>query len=391
MDLLGFHASKASDQNLRLVGGNSTNEGRLEIKYVNIWGTICSDRFNISAANVACKQLGFAGAKSVKHFGAGSGQIWLDEVRCNGSEKNILDCKKNSFAAHDCTHNQDVGVVCKGCSQQEVKVKETRVIGGHEAVPGSWPWVASVQVKFPDDQWFHLCGATLIDTQWIITAAHCFDSSKKPSQYRIALGKHYVSAVEDKEQIVNISKIYIHPDYDIEQHPNDIALVKLKTPIRIDNANVNTICMPDSAERSLSNRDYCYVAGWGKTKDKDASEVLIQTRIPLMDNFRCRFMYKGLTNKMICGGYLFGGTDSCKGDSGGPLMCRRQGKWELGGVISWGEGCAQPMKPGVYTRTKPYLSWINSIMGKSPSISSKHHQTTTVRTTTRRSIFFAFG
>ncbi|XP_078670139.1 uncharacterized protein LOC144910683 isoform X6 [Branchiostoma floridae x Branchiostoma belcheri] len=101
---------------IRLVGGSRRNEGRVEIRLGNgEWGTICDDSFDINDANVVCRQLGYGLAESYEssfYFGYGSGPIWLDEVECEGDEKNLLDCPSFGWGRHDCDHSEDVGVVC---------------------------------------------------------------------------------------------------------------------------------------------------------------------------------------------------------------------------------------------------------------------------------------
>ena len=82
--------------------------------YTGVWGTVCNDSFTISSANVVCRQLGFPGAVQVISFGPGTGQIWLDEVQCTGTEMSIENCSHNEFAVHNCLHSNDAGVVCIG-------------------------------------------------------------------------------------------------------------------------------------------------------------------------------------------------------------------------------------------------------------------------------------
>ena len=97
-----------------LLGGQDNYNGRVEIIVSNISGTICNDSFTLTNAHVICRQLGFPGAVRVKSFGPGSGQIWLDDVQCNGSEVSIEMCTHNGFGVHNCQHENDVGVICIG-------------------------------------------------------------------------------------------------------------------------------------------------------------------------------------------------------------------------------------------------------------------------------------
>ena len=105
---------------VRLVNtiSNTNMSGRLEVYYLHQWGTVCDNLFNSDAALVVCRQLGFnpfgAIVVSRAHFGQGVGPIWLDNVRCSGSEPNIDSCSHNAWGSHNCDHSKDVGVICHG-------------------------------------------------------------------------------------------------------------------------------------------------------------------------------------------------------------------------------------------------------------------------------------
>ena len=93
-------------ENYRLVNGDET-EGRLEICFNNTWGTICDDLWDIQDATVACRQLGFLDAvrpTNFAFFGSGSGPIYLDNVRCIGTETRLEDCSHNGVGIHNCAH-----------------------------------------------------------------------------------------------------------------------------------------------------------------------------------------------------------------------------------------------------------------------------------------------
>ena len=102
---------------VRLVGGRSHNEGRVEVYYRGAWGTVCDDSWSRTDASVVCRMLGYSGAVSAHgsaHFGRGTGSIWLDEVGCLGSESSLFDCNHRPWGYHDCSHFEDAGVVCQG-------------------------------------------------------------------------------------------------------------------------------------------------------------------------------------------------------------------------------------------------------------------------------------
>ena len=98
---------------LRLAGGSSNSEGRIEISYNDEWGTICDDEWTDYNARVVCRQLGFrATLGSTRRFGPGNGTIWLDNIACTGNETTILNCSHRGLGEHNCNHNEDIGVMC---------------------------------------------------------------------------------------------------------------------------------------------------------------------------------------------------------------------------------------------------------------------------------------
>ncbi|XP_041454769.1 deleted in malignant brain tumors 1 protein-like isoform X1 [Lytechinus variegatus] len=132
----GLRCSSISlETELRLVGGSTSNEGRVEIYYSGEWGTICDDSWDINDGEVACRQLGYSGVDQVfqgGQFGEGSGTIWLDDLRCSGSEDELSACSSNGWGVHNCGHSEDAGVRCSSNSSES----ELRLVSGSSSNEG---------------------------------------------------------------------------------------------------------------------------------------------------------------------------------------------------------------------------------------------------------------
>ena len=108
----------------RLVDGLTKYEGRVEIYHNGEWGTVCDDEWNLNDAQVVCSELGFGKAIAAQHgafYGWGSGQIWLDNVNCFGTEGTIGNCSHRGWGTHDCYHGEDASVKCS----TGIKIKAT--------------------------------------------------------------------------------------------------------------------------------------------------------------------------------------------------------------------------------------------------------------------------
>nr|XP_034992637.1 deleted in malignant brain tumors 1 protein-like [Zootoca vivipara] len=143
----GEGAAVVCSENIRLVNGTSPCSGRVEVFHGSEWGTVCDDGWNLSSAQVVCRQLGCGEALSVKeaaHFGRGNDPIWLDEVRCEGTEATLHHCPLQPWGEHDCKHEEDAGVVCS-----EIRlVNGTNSCSGRVEVLHNWQWLAVC-----DDGW----------------------------------------------------------------------------------------------------------------------------------------------------------------------------------------------------------------------------------------------
>ncbi|XP_068033818.1 LOW QUALITY PROTEIN: prostasin-like [Anomalospiza imberbis] len=257
-----------------------------------------------------------------------------------------------------------------------------RVVGGSGAQEGQWPWTVSVAFRGR-----HVCGGALIAPAWVLTAAHCFPPENPLREYRVTLGVLQLLAPPPDAQVRGVASVARHPAYrdygdyrDSERHggaaAGDLALARLEPPASPSRL-VRPVCVP-SAEVTFEPGLNCTVTGWGHVRTAvplPPPKTLQQLEVPLLSPRLCRCLYASGTaagtrrdglgtpaGDTICAGLPQGQRDACQGDSGGPLACRLGGTWHLAGVVSWGDACGVPGRPGVYTGVSPHLSWILSLV-----------------------------
>lgn len=247
------------------------------------------------------------------------------------------------------------------------KAVHSRIVGGINAQPGSWPW--QVTMDYTGEPSPHWCGGSIITPEWIVTAAHCFAHGDETHKYTITVGEHNLDRLEGYEQNITVERIIKHPKYDAySNHDYDVALMKLKTPIKY-NSHVRPVCLATSDFDAGTN---CFVTGWGHTSEGgNIARILQQAEVPLVSRDTCQNAYSSvgwgrykITTRMRCAGYAGGAIDACQGDSGGPLVCVRNNKWFLMGVVSWGIGCAREGRYGVYADVMDLKYWIQETINK---------------------------
>ncbi len=235
--------------------------------------------------------------------------------------------------------------------------------------PGILSWQAQIFVASVAGGWQqqHWCGGSLIAVNWIVTAAHCTrDGAGAMKDVRVRLGAFDLAAGDGA--VFRIDRVIVHANYVRNQKPHDIALLHIVPERRPETAAVYRYApipikepVRTGLERLLIGQPV-RTSGWGRTSYKGAlMQKLGETKLNLMANQKCQAIYgEKFSDRALCA--YAPGTDSCEGDSGGPLIQlpfdREIGKAMLVGIVSFGKGCAERDVPGVYTRVEDYFDWI---------------------------------
>ncbi|XP_014212159.1 trypsin-1-like [Copidosoma floridanum] len=210
-----------------------------------------------------------------------------------------------------------------------------------------------------------ICGASIIDKYWLISAAHCFNECKNNMWVMIG------SSTKETGYPYKVQSIIVHENYDKITFDNDISLLKLSRPIEPNvNGNVKTILI---AVKDPKVGDDITVSGYGEVAyGKQGEPDLKKLTIPIISHTKCQIFYPEMTNNMFCAGYLGYSDDSCRGDSGGPAVTVKGGHYYLTGIVSFGVFCGMQSGyvtndslpiyyPGVYVKVRNYIPWIRAV------------------------------
>jgi len=254
-------------------------------------------------------------------------------------------------------------------SVQTQSLGALRIINGQLAQPGAWPF--AVLVEAHTDRGLQRCGGSLIAPTRVLTAAHCVHPVGTPSvlpssRLRVRFG--HVNLNHPSVQSRSVVQVAVHENFrwrteeELKRYGFDVAVLTVSASIPLP-----TITLASAADigRLGQPPTSATVVGWGQTQDSIVSDVLLQITLPLVDRETCRRSHPhiGPTNHVICAGFRQGGSDSCSGDSGGPLFTFPAGAASLRevvqiGIVSWGEQCALPERYGIYENVGVHEAWI---------------------------------
>ncbi|XP_072828904.1 transmembrane protease serine 12 isoform X2 [Vicugna pacos] len=228
-------------------------------------------------------------------------------------------------------------------------LKGSRIIGGTEAQTGAWPWMVSLQIQ-SGRYLTHVCAGSLV-------------KKREPVMWRVVVGTNKVDGTQPTTKKMKVKAIIIHPEFDVDSYVNDIALFHLKKAVKY-NDYIQPICLPFGVFQKLNRKTKCFITGWGRTKEEgNITKKLQEAEVHYISRNFCNSekSYGGIIpNTSFCAGDEDGVFDTCRGDSGGPLMCYlpEHKRYFVMGITSYGYGCGRKNFPGVYSGPVFFQKWL---------------------------------
>lgn len=225
-------------------------------------------------------------------------------------------------------------------------VVSPQVVGGTRAAQGEFPFMVRLSMG---------CGGALYSPTLVLTAAHCVSRTGANTSITATLGD--VDLQSSTRTTRRSNYVYRAPGYN--GNGDDWALIRLSSPV------TTLATLPIASSASYDSGTFT-IAGWGAAREGGAQQrYLLKATVPFVSDSTCNSssMYNGqvIAAEEICAGYTSGGVDTCQGDSGGPMFRRdASNAWVQVGIVSWGDGCARPNKPGVYTQVSYFSTAIRN-------------------------------
>ncbi|KAH8295928.1 hypothetical protein KR018_001107, partial [Drosophila ironensis] len=238
---------------------------------------------------------------------------------------------------------------------------EPKIVGGSSVSIDQYPYTVSIRLTATDRKSYgsgHICGGVVISQRLVATAAHCCYNTNTKKQrtageYFLVMGSTYLRSSTSNTLEYYLQKLIVHENYNPEALSDDIALMFINGYIPWNWSSVRAVPLYSGILAAGTN---CSISGWGLLAESgsSSSNVLQAATVPVIGTSVCSVAYGALPNSQVCAGYSTGGVDACQGDSGGPMVCGSS----LGGIVSYGVGCAKAGYPGVYTNVSYYNGWI---------------------------------
>ncbi|KAI3381949.1 hypothetical protein SNEBB_010914 [Seison nebaliae] len=240
------------------------------------------------------------------------------------------------------------------CGYSSVRSGKGRIVGGYTSRVGAWPW--QVYLTGYNSGMKSVCGGTLINSRWVLTAAHCVHSSFAAAPVSVVrLGTNNIAS----GGIVRTVQFAITHQYFSKRFggsvEHDIALIKLSSSVPLS-SSISPVCLPFSS--MITNKRYVTIAGWGRSNSRFFENNLQQVTVPILSQSECQRRLIGVTTNMFCAGE--NGKDSCAGDSGGGAFVQSGNLWYQVGIVSYGDELCRGL--GAYTDVSRYTNWINRNM-----------------------------
>lgn len=258
----------------------------------------------------------------------------------------------------EATLNEACRGVCQTCarSSRATLRNETKIVGGTAATLGETPWQVALTTGTGSNIYnLQFCGGTLINPDWVLTAAHCTEGKAANTMYVYA---GFLDLTNPGNIFSQVDRKREHKSWDSATYSYDFALLRLDVGFDLPSlANVKSACLPSrGVPRNVNN---AIISGWGSLSSGGSYPTTLQRAdVTIWDNSVGQNAYGSSWTEASFPASVDGSIDSCQGDSGGPLVWLNGDRYEVFGVTSWGRGCAQSGFPGVYADVTQVQQWI---------------------------------
>ncbi|KAK4011479.1 hypothetical protein OUZ56_020597 [Daphnia magna] len=250
--------------------------------------------------------------------------------------------------------------------------RNARMVGADEATRNQYPFMLALMKRSDalTDEYSLYCGASLISSTQILTAAHCVNDVETnkvlgPERFIVLLGMHFMNeSMNDAQVTKRVIGVMVHEEFDSISHFNDIAILTMETPV-VFTSTISPVCMPPNGSTDQYLTELPLPRDGDVHKRGKNSDFLRNVGIRIISNSLCRksYMEEGkISGHMLC--TWLSGKDTCQNESGGPLVIEAEHlgcSWIQVGIVSFGRGCARRF-PGVYTRLTSFLPWLKELL-----------------------------